>query len=316
MAGLAGCAAYVDRRASEREAAAERGWPPEGQILDIAGREVHAVVTGAGPDVVLIHGASGSTRDFTFGFADLLARDYRVIVLDRPGLGYSGRLAEVYERPFAGAAESPAEQAAILRAAALQLGAEQPIVLGHSYGGAVALAWALDHPEGLAGVVNLSGASMPWPGGLGALYSITGTSVGGAIVPPLITAFAPGRSMEDTIAAVFAPNPAPEGYAEHFGPLLSLRRETLRANARQVNGLRPHIVEMSERYGEITVPVEIVHGARDTIVPPAIHSERLVELIPGAQLTILADVGHMPHHIAPAEVIAAVDRIAERAGLR
>jgi len=189
-------------------------------------------------------------------------------------------------------------------------------VLGHSYGGAVALAWALDHPENLSGVVNLSGASMPWPGGLGALYTITGTSVGGAVLPPLITAFAPGNRLEDTIAAVFAPNPPPEGYAEHFGPLLSLRRDTLRANARQVNGLRPHIVEMSARYGEIAVPVEIVHGALDTIVPPSIHSERLVELIPGASLTLLPDVGHMPHHIAPAEVIAAIDRVAERAGLR
>jgi len=94
MAGLAGCAAYVDRRASEREVAAEQGWPPEGQILDLGGRQVHAVVMGQGPDVVLIHGASGSTRDFTFGFAETLAHSYRVIILDRPGLGYSGRLAE------------------------------------------------------------------------------------------------------------------------------------------------------------------------------------------------------------------------------
>jgi pimeloyl-ACP methyl ester carboxylesterase len=316
LTAFAGCAAWVDRRASLRETAAEADHPPEGQIIDVGGRAVHAVVAGSGPDLVLIHGASGNTRDFTFGFADMLTDRYRVIILDRPGMGYSDRAADAYDRAFARGAESPAEQAALLQAAAAVLGADRPIVLGHSYGGAVAMAWALNHPDHAAGIVNLSGATMPWPGGLGTLYAVNGSALGGALLPPLITAFAPEAQIEAVIDAIFAPDPAPPGYADHVGAGLSIRRDSLRANARQVNSLRPHVVTMAERYGEITLPVEIVHGLADTIVPPDIHALPLSRLIPAARLTLLPDVGHMPHHVDPASVIAAIDRVADAAGLR
>ena len=108
--------------------------------------------------------------------------------------------------------------------------------------------------------------------------------------------------------------------AHAIGATLSIRRDSLRANSRQVNGLRPFVVEMSARYVDLSLPVEIVHGDLDTIVPMAIHSQPLSQLIPGANLTILEGVGHMPHHIAPEAVEAAIDRAAERvndrAGLR
>jgi pimeloyl-ACP methyl ester carboxylesterase len=73
---------------------------------------------------------------------------------------------------------------------------------------------------------------------------------------------------------------------------------------------------MRERYASIDLPVEIVHGVADTIVPLEVHSARLAELIPGANLRVLENVGHMPHHTTPLEVVAAIDRAAARAGLR
>lgn len=316
LAGLAGCGLLVDRQADRREARAEAAFPPEGRFVEVAGRRIHAVVTGSGPDLVLIHGASGSTRDFTFAFVDRIKDRFRVIALDRPGLGYSDRAADGLDAAFASEAESPAQQAVLLQDAAAKLGADKPLVLGHSYGGAVALAWALERPDNISGLAVVSGVSNPWPGGLGPYYTLNGSSLGDGLVVPLITAFAPKARVADAVAGVFAPQDAPEGYAEYIGTGLTLRRDTLRANTRQVNTLRPHIVDMAPRYGTIDVPVEIVHGDADDTVPFDIHAVPLSRQIPDARLTRLPGIGHMPHHVAPDAVTAALDRLAARAGLR
>jgi pimeloyl-ACP methyl ester carboxylesterase len=305
---LGGCAAAVDRRASAREAAAEAAYPPEGQFVEVNGLRVHAEVSGEGPDVVLIHGASGNTRDFTFDLVDRLDDRYRVTVFDRPGLGWSDSAGDD--------GISPLVQADILRAAADRMGVSNPIVVGHSYGGAVAMAWGLRAPGETAALVILGGATMPWPGGLGGWYGLTASRLGRATVVPLVTAFAPVSRAEDAIAGIFAPDPVPPGYADYVGAGLTLRRETLSMNARQVNGLRPYVVLMSENYPKLDIPVEIVHGTDDTIVPADIHATPMSKLLPDAALTLLPGIGHMPHHADPAATVAAIDRAATRAGLR
>lgn len=315
VAALAGCGAVIDRRADLREAAAEARYPPTGELIEVNGRIVHAHVEGSGPDLVLLHGASGNTRDFTFSFVDRLADEYRVIVFDRPGLGWTERASDRYG-PWTPRAESPAEQAALLQAAADRLGVKTPLVLGHSYGGAVALAWGLSRPDDTAGLIVVSGASNPWPGGLGPMYRIIGSSWGGALIAPLITAWSPYDRLNAALEEIFAPDPVPPGYARHIGAGLTLRRESFRANARQVNTLRPHVVDMSERYPTLRMPVEIVHGTADDVVPIDIHSEPLARQIPGANLTRLEGVGHMPHHAAPDAVEDAIHRAAARARLR
>lgn len=318
LAALAGCAVLTDKQSSARVTAAERDFPPEGQFIDVDGRQVHAVVRGTGPDLVLLHGAGGNAREFTFDFMDRLTDRYRVIAFDRPGLGYTDRTSDEYDSAFTTQAEGPEEQAAMLQAAAAALGADRPIVLGHSYGGSVALAWALNHPDNTAGVVNLAGPSHPWPGDLGAYYKVNGSTLGGAIVPPLIAAFASDQRIEDAIEGIFTPQPVPEGYADHIGGPLTVRPASFRANARQVNTLRPHIVNMSARYATelADMPMEILHGDQDVTVPLTIHSIPLKAALPHATLTVLEGVGHMPHHTAQDDIIAAIDRIAAQAGLR
>lgn len=312
---LAGCGFLIGSRAETRETQAEAKYPPTGQLLQVDGTTVHAHVEGAGPDVVLIHGASGNTRDWTFQFVDRIKDRYRVIALDRPGLGWTERLPGNSGVGNVDA-ESPSEQAVLLKAAADQLDVRNPIIVGHSYGGAVALAWALEFPDSPAALVLLGAASNPWPGDLDPLYGINASRLGGATVVPLISAFVPSERVEETVATIFDPQDAPEGYISYVGAGLSLRREALRANAQHVNSLRPHIVEMSKRYGEITVPTEILHGTADTIVPLEIHSEPLSNQIQGADLTRLDGIGHMPQHAAPRAVVSAIDRAAARAGLR
>jgi pimeloyl-ACP methyl ester carboxylesterase len=310
---IGGGTVAVDRRAAARETEATVAYPPEGQLLTVDGRQVHAVTRGTGPDLVLLHGASGNLRDFTLAFMDRLTDRYRVTAFDRPGLGHTDRVSDAFARPFARFGESPADQAALLAAAADRLGLDRPIVLGHSYGASVAMAWALDRPDDVAGVVNVSGATMPWPGSLGLLYQVNGTGLGGALLPPLLAAFTPEPYVDRVIEDIFTPDPAPPDYATRVGAALTIRRDTLRANARQVNSLYPHVVAMAARYPALALPVEIVHGDADTIVPLAIHSEPLARLLPNAHLTVLPGIGHMPHHAAPEAVIAAIDRLAARA---
>lgn len=316
LVAFAGAAAVTHRQAGARVAAAQRDYPPEGQFIDVDGRQVHAVVRGTGPDLILIHGAGGNTREFTFEFMDRLTDRYRIIAFDRPGLGYTDRTSGKYDGAFNTTAEGPAEQAAMLQAAAARLGVHNPIVVGHSYGASVALAWALNHPDTLAGVVNLAGPSFPWPGSLGPYYAVTGSALGGAAAAPIISAFANDKHINDAVTGIFTPQPVPDGYIAHIAAPLTIRPVNFRANSRQVATLRPHIVDMAPRYArELTVPLEILHGDLDTIVPLDIHSIPLDAAVPHAKLTVLKGVGHMPHHAEPDQVIAAIDRIAAQAGL-
>lgn len=285
--------------ASLRVAQIEASAPPEGQIIEVDGHRLHAVTRGAGPDLVLIHGASGSVRDFTFDLVDRLAASFRVIAIDRPGFGWSA--------PFEdGSGGSLQQQAAILSAAARTLGAERPIVLGHSYGGAVALAWALERPEALSGVVTLAAPMHMWEGEPPLLHRISETWIGRAAINPAIFALVPTEYVRAQIAGVFAPQAQPDGYADHFVPLMSARPATLFANGRQRVTLKDEIRAMIPRYSQIEVPVEMVHGTADRTVWIELHAERVAPMIERANLTILEGIGHMPHHAAAAEIVQVI----------
>ncbi len=303
---LATLVAVVQVSANVRERRAVAEYPPEGQILDVDGVQVHAVVMGSGPDLVLIHGASGNTRDMTFSIAPRLAERYRVIVFDRPGLGYTQRLD--------GTGASITSQATLLRSAAAQLGASRPIVMGQSYGGAVALAWAAQYPGDVAALVPVAAASNPWDTGVGTFYEVTSSRWGQALVVPLITAFVPNSVVKSSVEAVFAPQDAPEGYADAIAAPLTLRRISLSANADQRAGLLDEIEALVPLYAQITAPTEIVHGTADTTVGLEIHSAKLVNQIEGASLTRLQGMGHMLQHVAEDDVVAAINRAAVRAG--
>ncbi|MEM6939210.1 MAG: alpha/beta hydrolase [Pseudomonadota bacterium] len=312
---MAALIALTQWRAAAREATALDNAPPAGQFVNVQGVEVHYKVMGEGPDLVLLHGASGNLQDFTFGFTERLTDRYRVILFDRPGLGHSGRPAG-HGGAWNIAEETPLEQAALLQAAADQIGVSNPIVLGHSFGGIVALAWGLSRPDETAALVLVAGVAEPWPGELGWTYQVNGSRLGSALFVPLVTAFLPNSYIENSVASVFTPQAAPEGYNDHIGASLSLRRSTLRANAQQVNALRPHVVEMQKSYDTLTMPIEAIHGDADTIVPLNIHARVLIGDVPNGRLTVLEGMGHMPQHAAPEEVVAVIDRAAARAGLR
>ncbi|MEL6316265.1 MAG: alpha/beta fold hydrolase, partial [Pseudomonadota bacterium] len=129
--------------------------------MTVEGVRIHAVDSAAeigrpdGRAIVLIHGAGLDHRDWTFGFLHRLDRSWRVLAFDRPGFGGS-------ERPSGMASALPATQARLLHAAARELGVDHAVIVGHSWGGAVAMGWGLEAPETVAGIVSLAGALTPW----------------------------------------------------------------------------------------------------------------------------------------------------------
>ena len=294
--GLAGLTHW---RATSREAAAEAAFPPSGSFVTVDGRRLHYEMAGTGPDLVMIHGASGSLRDLTFALRDRLTDRYRVTVVDRPGLGHSDPLDETSLRA----------QARFIKAGVAQLGVTDPIVLGQSYGGSVALAWALE--GGPKALVLVGSPSMPWPGQLDPWYRLTATWPGRHLAIPLASAFVPQSYVSAATVAVFAPDPVPRGYGDHLGAALTLRRETLIANTSQINALRAELVEMEPHYPTLGLPVELIHGTEDTIVPLHIHSQPVSQLLPNSRLTVIPGAGHMPHHAHPDIVSQAIDRARE-----
>ena len=169
---------------------------------------IHYLRTGSGPPVVLLHGASGNLRDWTLGALAAIAERHDVIAFDRPGLGFTGR--PVAARPAAGA------QAALLRDALARLGVERATLVGHSFGGAVALAWALDAPETVAGLLLLGAPSQP-RGRPGLMTGLLANRLTG----PLVARNVPARTANRLAAAASPASSSPRrrrGYLAHMRP--------------------------------------------------------------------------------------------------
>ena len=179
----------------------EKAVPPQGGFLDLDGERLHVLDKGVGPPVVMIHGLSGQMGNFTHSLVDRLCKDFRVVAFDRPGSGYSTR-----------SAKSPAGVRAQAETLAKAIGAlklDRPVVVGHSFGGAVALMLALDHPDCVGALALISPATHPV---LPTVFRVL------AIRSPLLrrlfawTLATPGGLLARTWAAkkVFAPEaPAP-----------------------------------------------------------------------------------------------------------
>ncbi|MEM6679251.1 MAG: alpha/beta fold hydrolase [Pseudomonadota bacterium] len=285
---------------------AEAAFPPIGEFVEAAGERVHfwrrcpEGVCGDRVPVVLIHGASGNLRDFTFSIAPAMARAHPVIAVDRPGFGYTTRRQD--------AAKDPRVQASILRAAMEKIGVDRAIILGHSYGAAVAMAWAVQAPSSVAGIIPVSGVTMPYRGA-GRFFSAVGlTSVITWAYTQYIKSIADDGGVEAFLARVFRPQSVPEGYEAYVGAPLALRENTLAANGADFETLNGVLFEMAPSYAGLDLPVEIVHGQADFIEPSS-QGIPLHASLKRSRLTLLDGVGHMAHHAALPQLLGAARRI-------
>ncbi|MBN9038146.1 MAG: alpha/beta hydrolase [Rhizobiales bacterium] len=284
-----------------------RRHPPVGAFAEVYGTRIHHVhvpgpVEAELPPVVFIHGASSNLLDEMLPLRPRLEGRAEMLFLDRPGHGWSER---------GDGNDTPSGQAATLAALMDRLGIGRAIVVGHSFGGAVAAAFALDHPERTAGLVLVSAASHPWPGGATSWYYRLAALPGAGPVFCALAALPAGLvRIAGATRSVFSPNPVPDGYVRRAAIMLVLRPAAFRANAIDVDGLYAHVAAAAPRYPSISAPTVVISGDSDTVVYEEVHSLGLARDILGAALAWVRNLGHKPDWIAPELVAAAILKVA------
>jgi pimeloyl-ACP methyl ester carboxylesterase len=272
-------------------------------MVDVSGARLHVVEIGpkSGVPIVMLHGAS-SNLEVMRPLAERLARTHRVVLLDRPGHGWSTR------ENFSDSTPQP--QARMIAEALQKLGLGQVIVVAHSWSGALALRIALDHPDRVAGLVMLAPVAYPWPGGVSQYnYAVTapvvGTLLAHTVMLPLGLLLADSGSR-----SVFAPQVMPANFVQDSATRLLLRPRELVANAWDLVTLRAAMAEQAPRYGNITAPITIIAGDADKTVSTHIHSQPLARTAKNTKLIVLNGVGHMIQYAAPDLVIAEIEAMA------
>jgi pimeloyl-ACP methyl ester carboxylesterase len=284
--------------------------PASGRFVEVEGGKLHVLELGASASqdqlpIVLVHGASGNLQDLRLALGDPLAANRRVVLVDRPGHGWS-------ERPGGIADASPARQAALIAEALARIGVERFVLLGHSLGGAVASALALAFPARVAGLVLLAPVTHPWKGGIAWYNTLLSTPVIGQLFAHTIAVPLAVLLLNGGVASVFAPQPAPADYVRRAAIRLLLRPAEFIANAQDLAALKAFVTAQAPRYGEIATPTVVLTGTADTTVSPHIHARAMAAAVPHARLITLAGVGHMPHHADPDAIVAAVAELPER----
>ncbi len=292
-------------------AAIERRHPPAGAFADVNGTRMHYVHVKAAPQadlppVVFIHGASGNLLDPMTPLRPHLEGRAELLFVDRPGHGWSGRGGNDN-----GANGDPASQATTVAALMDRLGISDAIIVGHSFGGATAAAFALNYPEKTRGLVSLSAATHPWPGGKVAWhYQLVSTPVIGWLFSETVALPAGLLRLSAATDCVFSPNKAPNTYVSDAAISLVLRPRSFRNNGHDVSGLFDHVSKIAPRYREIAAPTIIISGNRDTVVAEEIHSVGLARDIVKSELVWVDNLGHKPDYAAIGLTVAAIEKLA------
>jgi pimeloyl-ACP methyl ester carboxylesterase len=302
-AALLGAAALVVRSKTRK---VERSHPPIGQFIEVNGVRLHYFERGQGQPLVLLHGNGAMAEDFDIsGLVDTAAREYRVIVIDRPGFGHSER---PRDRTW-----TPVAQAELLYQALRQLDVEEAIVLGHSWGTLPAIALALEHPSFVRGLVLLSGYYFPTlrldvPFAAQPAIPLLGDVMRYTVSPLLSRLIWPAL-----VRRLFGPARTPERFAA-FPVWITLRPGQIRASAAESGLMIPAAMALRKRYRELAMPVGVVAGADDRIANIRRQSRRLHEELPRSEFHVAEGVGHMVHYSAQEQVIAAIGAVEKAAG--
>jgi pimeloyl-ACP methyl ester carboxylesterase len=266
------------------------------RFVDAAGVRTHVQQWGLkegekGEPVFLIHGASSDMGVWQPTIIPRLQNRFLVSAYDRPGMGYTA------DRP--GAANTLELQAKVAASVIEQLHLRKPIVVAHSWGGAVALRLALDRPDLVGGLILIAPVAYEWPGGVSwHLYWSSNPVIGGifnnVLVPPFTAA-----AVKSGLIGAFAPSPVAENYLERAGSVRAVRPSAMRSNSLDMMAAKREVIAQQSRYPEIQIPVALMTGDGDSVVSPTIHSVRLAQKLPNARIDVLQGVGHLPHEASP-----------------
>jgi pimeloyl-ACP methyl ester carboxylesterase len=212
-------------------------------------------------------------------------------------------------------------QAKLIHQALNRMGVVRPILVAHSWSGALAAAYALDYPEDVGGLVLLAPVTHPWPKSAGwygsivvALLAENARGVTAPVVGPLLahTLAVPIGTLLIGLGvdSAFAPQAPPPDYLAKTGGALMLRPSAFIANAQDLNTVQTFLDIQSPRYRSITTPTVVLTGDADAALAPEVHAKAMAAAVPGAKLIVLPGVGHMVHFAAPDRVIEAVAELA------
>ena len=273
---------------------AEKNVPAIGTILNVNGLRAHGYVEGNGSqDIVFIHGAFINLRDWLFAARSLLKLDSRLIYIDRPGFGYSERDEGKWD----------AEQQAVLaRSFVKKIHGKNLILVGHSWGAMVAMAWAAKFPEDVKGVVSIAGLNMPFSGVSKLANDIGLLRVAYELYFANVASRTDNGSIEKFASRIFQPQDIPTGYLDYVGSDLSMRLSTIKANKNDLLIASQALKQNFATYRRIEMPVEIIHGKEDFLLPFKSQAVAFDEVIPNSRLHILPNLGHMAHHFASKEL--------------
>ena len=275
-------AAVVYTRAATRRI--EREVPGDGTFLDVAGARIHYVDRGSGPPIVLLHGLGAQLRNFSYGVADELAADFRVILVDRPGSGHSMPTGD--QPGILG-------QAAIVAAFVDKLALGRPLLAAHSLAGAIALGVATHHPDCVGGLALLAPMTQP-PRSMPAWVAsaIQANRTGRALFANLLGTPLSRAAYGLRWGKIFAPDPVPVDFATRGGVALGDRPVSVDAALVELASADEDLAAIVARYGSLTLPVALLYGRHDEVVDPAVDGQRAIAAIPGATLE-MTDGGHM-----------------------
>ena len=290
IAICAGLLALAALRTRHLTRTAEATVPPAGRRVDVPGGQIHLVEQGPadGTPVVMIHGLSGQLQHMTYALSERLATTHRVVAVDRPGCGYSGT------EPA-----GIAEQARRIGAALDALDLREAVVVGHSLGGAVALALALDRPDlvrALALICPATQAQTDVPEifkGLEIRTPALRRLLGHTIAVPIAKLTA-----ARVISLAFKPEPPVPDFLTRGGANLGLRPQGFITASSDLAAYEREIDAQVARYaGELRCPGAVLYGADDPILSPELHGRSLQTL--GFDYQELPGLGHMIPFTAP-----------------
>jgi len=322
--------------------------PVAGKFADVAGARLHYVQRGETRadqlPIVMLHGLAGHLHHFNFALVDELAKDTRVLAIDRPGSGYSTR--------DYGKVTKLTEQADAVIALLDQLGITRAVFVGHSLGGALSLTIAIRHPTRVAGLTLIAPLThisdrlspvfrgiavkgraarvliahllatpmyimnrqkiMPQIFGPESVPSGYATRGGGLLTlrpSQYIGASGDLGAVPEIMPQIFGPESVPSGYATRGGGLLTLRPSQYIGASGDLGAVPEIMPGIEARYEELNRPdapsIDLLYGREDRILDYRVQGEGFAARVPACRLTLVSG-GHMLPLTQPALCAATI----------
>jgi pimeloyl-ACP methyl ester carboxylesterase len=274
---------------------------PDSQFTEVGGLDVHYKTAGQGdPALLLLHGFASSAYSWREVMPPL-AESRQVVAFDRPAFGLT-------ERPMPGEFPNnvnpytPEAQTDLTIGLMDELGIDQAVLAGNSAGGSVAAYTALRYPDRVRALI-LVDAAIYAGGGSPAFVRPFLKTPQMRHLGPLIARAIQNWGYEFGQSAWHDPSKFTDEIWQNYSkPLQAANWD--RALWELTSASRP--LGLDQRLDELAVPVLVITGDDDRIVPTE-QSIRLAAEIPGAELVVIPNCGHVPQEECPAEFLAAVD---------